>query len=118
MEAYDAWQYVTDANRMKDYLKSQQKSMWGWLNSFILPASGRIISTLNIEGVEEQALELAEDNLWFLYRGEVYYSRKYVTDWDKNDDEPFLLIRMERDYLYKIKNMAPACRTGRTAHLF
>ena len=113
MEAYDAWQYVTDANRMKDYLKSRQKSNVG-MAEFILywPVSGRIISTLNIEGVEEQALELAEDNLWFLYRGEVYYSRKYVTDWDKNDDEPFLLIRMERDYLYKIKNMASGVQNG------
>ena len=113
MEAYDAWQYVTDANRMKDYLKSRQKSNVG-MAEFILywPASGRIISTLNIEGVEEQALELAEDNLWFLYRGEVYYSRKYVTDWDRYDDEPYLLIRMERDYLYKIKNMASGVQNG------
>ena len=49
MEAYDAWQYVTDANRMKDYLKSRQKSNVG-MAEFILywPASGRIISTLNI----------------------------------------------------------------------
>ncbi|WP_455616615.1 histidine kinase [Eisenbergiella sp.] len=113
MEAYDAWQYVTDANRMKDYLKSRQKSNVG-MAEFILywPASGRIISTLNIEGVEEQALELAEDDLWFLYMGEVYYSRKYVTDWDRHDDEPYLLIRMERDYLYKIKNMASGVSNG------
>lgn len=113
METYDAWQYVTDANRMKDYLKSRQKSNVG-MAEFILywPASGRVISTLNVEGVEEQALELAEDNLWFLYRGEVYYSRKYVTDWDRYDDEPYLLIRMERDYLYKIKNMASGVQNG------
>lgn len=113
MEAYDAWKYVTDANRMKDYLKSRQKSNVG-MAEFILywPASGRIISTSNVDGVEEEALVLAEDNLWLMYRGEVYYTRKYVTDWDKKDDEPYLLIRMERDYLYKIKNMASGVSNG------
>lgn len=34
---------------------------------------------------------------------EVYYVRRYSADWIRADEEPFLFIKMERDYLYKIK---------------
>ncbi len=103
----DVYNYVVAVNAIKDYIDGRQRSNVG-MAEFTLywPRSKRIVSNLQTAAFEAEMLEQAEDNLWLIYHGEMYFIRKYVTDWDYLDEEPYLLIKMERDYLYKIKNMA------------
>lgn len=112
---YDAYQFVTEVKQMKEYLNGRQKSTVG-MAEFILywPGTERIVTTLVMSSIQEDMLKLAGDNRWFTYQNEVYFARKYVTDWDRYDDEPYLIIRMERDYLYKLKNMAFGMKEGGT----
>lgn len=112
---YDSYKFVMSVIGMKEYLGSRQKSTEG-MAEFILhwPKSGRIVTTINISAVDKDMLLLEEDNRWFIWKNEVYFSRLYKTDWDRWDDEPYLLIRMDRDYLYKIKNMAFGMGSGGT----
>lgn len=119
IEEYDAYRYVTDVNQMKEYLRSRQKSNVG-MAQFILywPRSQRIITTTALSAVKDVMLEPVEDNQWFIYENEVYFARQYVTDWDDTDDEPYLIIRMERDYLYKLKTMASGMEGGGTMLLY
>ena len=103
----DVYNYVVAVNAIKDYIDGRQRSNVG-MAEFTLywPRSKRIVSNLQTAAFEAEMLEQAEDNLWLIYQGEMYFIRKYVTDWDYLDEEPYLFIKMERDYLYKIKNMA------------
>lgn len=119
IEEYDAYRYVTDVNQMKEYLRRRQKSNVG-MAQFILywPRSQRIITTTALSAVKDVMLEPVEDNQWFIYENEVYFARQYVTDWDDTDDEPYLIIRMERDYLYKLKTMASGMERGGTMLLY
>lgn len=119
MEEYDAYRYVTDVNQMKEYLRWRQKSNVG-MAQFILywPESRRVITTATLDTVKDAMLELVGDNQWFIYGNEVYFARQYVTDWDDTDDEPYLIIRMERDYLYKLKTMASGMDRGGTMLLY
>lgn len=119
MEKYDAYRYVTDVNQMKVYLRRRQKSNVG-MAQFILywPKAQRIITTTTLDTVKDAMLELVGDNQWFIYKNEVYFARQYITDWDDTDDEPYLIIRMERDYLYKIKTMASGMDMGGTILLY
>ncbi len=119
MSEYDAYQYVTDVNQMKAYLKGRQKSNVG-MAQFILywPKSQRIITTTSRDNVEDSMLQSSKDNHWFIYKNEVYFARKYETDWDDTDDEPYLIIRMDRDYLYNLKAMASGMKQGETLLLY
>jgi two-component system, sensor histidine kinase YesM len=119
IEEYDAYRYVTDVNQMKEYLRGRQKSNVG-MAQFILywPKSQRIITTTALSAVKDVMLEPVEDNQWFIYENEVYFARQYITDWDDSDDEPYLIIRMERDYLYKLKTMASGMDGGGTILLY
>lgn len=112
---YDAYAFVTGVKQMKEYLTSRQRSTVG-MAEFILywPDTERVVTTSVLSSIREEMLELAGDNTWFTYQNEVYFARKYVTDWDKYDAEPYLIIRMERDYLYKLKNMAFGMEKGGT----
>lgn len=114
-DQYDIYDFVVSVQNMKGYLKSRQKSTVG-MAEFILywPDMERIVTTGVRSAIEKELLALAEDNKWFTYQNEIYYARKYVTGWDRYDDEPYLIIRMERDYLYKLKNMAFGLADGGT----
>lgn len=103
-ELYD---YVTGIITLKDYLSSRQKTNVG-MDFFIIywPRDERIIvGTGNVSEVNRELFTDLQDNHWFIHDKEVYFTRKFVTDWDKWDDEPYLLIKMERDFLYKIRTM-------------
>lgn len=112
---YDAYDFVSGVKRMKTYLSSRQNSTVG-MAEFILywPESERIVTTWIVSGVEKELLALAEDNQWITYGNEIYFVRKYKTSWDQTDDEPYLMIKMEQDYLYRIKNMAFGMGAGGT----
>lgn len=106
-EDNDVYDYVIAVNKIKEYIVGRQKSNVG-MAEFTLywPRSKRIVSNLQTAAFEVEMLGWAEDNLWLNYQGEMYFIRKYVTDWDLQDEEPYLVIKLERDYLYKIKSMA------------
>lgn len=110
---YDSYDYVVAVTKMKTYLTNRQKSNVG-MSEFILywPETGRVISTSLTTGVDAGIFEELQDNRWFIKSGELYLARKYQTKWEESDDEPFLLIKMERDYLYRLKNMAAGIRNG------
>lgn len=114
-DGYDIYDYVMCVIQMKEYLSSRQKSNVG-MSEFILywQESGRILTTRNVSDIPKEMFELAEDNRWFVHRNEVYFSRKYRTSWDDEDDEPYLIIKMERDYMYKVTSMASNVGNGGT----
>lgn len=118
-DKFDVYKYVTAVNAMKGYLNGRQKSNVG-MAEFTLywPRSGRIVSNLWTAGFNSNVLENIEDNSWLIYDDEVYFIRRYVTDWDDRDDEPYLIIKMERDFLYKIKNMALGVENGGTLLIY
>ena len=114
---YDVWQYVTDATDVKDYLKQKQNGNVG-MAEFILywQRQNRIISTSFVSGVDDGLLAQADDSKWFCYKGELYYVERYVmSKTDKtNSAKPYLFIKVERDYLYKIKSLASGMEYGGT----
>ena len=114
----DDYRYVTDNNQEKENLRRRQKSNVG-MAQFILywPKSGRIVTTTMRDAITDAILESVRDNQWFIYENEVYFTRRYVTDWDDTDDEPYLAIQMDRDYLYRIKTMASGMDWGGTVLL-
>lgn len=115
MEEYAPYEYVMGVKNIKEYLNRRQRSNVG-MSEFILywPEQNYLISTLNKSDVRRKMLERAENNQWIYWEKEVYYVRRYSADWIRADEEPFLFIKMERDYLYKIKNMASGMGTGGT----
>lgn len=118
-DKFDVYKYVTAVNAMKGYLNGRQKSNVG-MAEFTLywPHSERIVSNLWTAGLNRNMLENISDNSWLIYDDEVYFIRRYVTDWDDRDDEPYLIIKMERDFLYKIKNMALGVENGGTLLIY
>lgn len=119
-DKYNVYDYVMSVNEMKEYLNSRQKSTTG-MSGFILfwPESSRVLSTASIYSVDGSVLRsMSEDNKWFLYESEVYFVRRYMTDWEEEDDEPYLMIKMDRDYLYRIKSMAFGMENGGTLLTF
>lgn len=107
IEEGDLYEYVRNVNQMKDYLRQRQKSNVG-MGQFVLywPKDGRIIATVAIGNVNQELLRGAEDNLWIICDNEVYFIRQYITDWDEEDEDPYLMIQMDRDFLYNIKSIA------------
>lgn len=106
-EEYDLYDYVMCVNSLKEFLKHRQKSNVGMAKFIIYwPESRRTISTGVSNTDDIQMLERLTEDKWFYYKSNVYFTRRYRTDWDDKDDEPYLVIQMERDYLYRLKSMA------------
>lgn len=119
MEEYDPYDYVMGVKNIKEYLNRRQRSNVG-MSEFILywPEPNYLISTLNKSDVSRNMLDRAEDNKWFYWEKEVYFVRRYSADWVPEEEQPYLFIKMERDHLYKIKNMASGMGTGGTLLVF
>lgn len=113
IEDQDLYQYVQYVNRMKEYLRQRQKSNVG-MGQFVLywPETERIVATVALNNVNQKLLAQMEDNRWLICDNEVYFVRRYITDWTEEDEEPYLAIQMDRDFLYSIKNMASGMEYG------
>ena len=113
MEKYDPYNYVMSVQRIKEYLTRRQTSNVG-MAEFILywPGTDSIIATSVRADVEDGLLEMASDNEWIFYEKEVYFVKKYSADWLKDEEAPFLFIKMEQDYLYKVKTVASGLEAG------
>lgn len=112
---YDAWSYVMSVRDILDYLKQRQVTNVG-MGEFILywPDRERIISTSFIAGTEEEFLQNADDNSWFCYDKDIYYVKRYALSERDTEVNPYLFVKMDRDYLYKIKSMASGMEYGGT----
>lgn len=115
---YDAYAYVTSVKAMRDFLGSRQKSNVG-MAEFVLywPKKERLVSTQTAADFDREIFEQVQDSQWIIWENEVYFVRSYETDWDRHDDEPYLLIRMDRDYLHGLKSMASGMEGGGTLFL-
>lgn len=116
MEAsYDAYNYVTNARAISDYLEQRQKSNIG-MAEFILywPSEQRILSTSFVAGVDQELMDMAEDAKWLCYEGNIYYVRRYGITRQEEEQIPYLFVKLEKDYLYRIKSMASGMEYGGT----
>ena len=112
---YDAYEYVTHVNVMREYLANRQKSNVG-MAEFILywPGKDRLISTRVAAAVDKEIFAMVEDSTWIIWGTDVFFTRIYKADWDEAEGETYLLIRMDRDYLYSLKSMASGMGSGGT----
>ncbi|HIX78147.1 MAG TPA: hypothetical protein H9734_11240 [Candidatus Fusicatenibacter merdavium] len=85
IEDQDLYQYVQYVNRMKEYLRQRQKSNVG-MGQFVLywPETERIVATVALNNVNQKLLAQMEDNRWLICDNEVYFVRRYITDWTEN----------------------------------
>ncbi len=120
----DIYNYVMNVKTLREIFLERQKENSG-MAEFILywPKDERVLSSMTKYGVKETLLEKVRkgqirDMQWLISENEVYYCHKYETKWAENDDEPYLIIRMERDWLYRIKNMASGFDGGGTLCLY
>lgn len=116
----DIYSYVMKVKTMQQVFQEKQKTNSG-MAEFVLywPDEKRIVSSSTISGIKDKAiLNKLEDNRWIISEGEIYFCRRYETKWEAYDEEPYLIIRMERDWLYRIKNMASGFDGGGTLCLY
>lgn len=119
----DIYSYITKVKAIQEIFRGKQKSNPGMADfALYWPGEKKIISSLGIYGStginEKEILNNLQDNKWIISQKELYFCRKYETKWAENDDEPYLVIRMERDWLYRIKNMASGFEGGGTLCLY
>ncbi len=112
-EDRDIYDYVMNVKNIKDYLKTRQKSNVG-MAEFILywPGLEHLVTTGIQSQIDKGILARTADHKWFYYQKEAYYVRKYAEDWMRPGEEAFLIIRMDKDFLYQLKNNASAMGTG------
>lgn len=115
---YNVWRYVTSARDITEYLRQRQVSNVG-MREFILywPDRGRLLSTSFISGTEDAFLQEADDNKWFCYKDNIYYVKRYEISKGDTSANPYLFVKLDRDYLYRIKSMASGMEYGGTVLL-
>ena len=114
-EVYD---YVMAVNAMKELFLGKQRLNVG-IADFVLfwPESGRVVSTVPKATVDKELYALLrepEANGWLICGKHVYYCCRCRTGWEENDEEPILVIQMDRNWLYKVKSMAAGFPDGGT----
>lgn len=119
----DIYSYVMKVKMMQQIFQEKQKTNSG-MAEFALywPQTQKMVSSSSIYGStgikEKKVLNNLKDGKWIISENEIYFCKKYETKWAKDDDEPYLIIRMERDWLYRIKNMASGFDGGGTLCLY
>lgn len=102
----DIYSYVMKVKTMQQIFQEKQKTNSG-MAEFALywPKTQKMVSSSSIYGStgikEKKVLNNLKDGKWII-----------------DDDEPYLIIRMERDWLYRIKNMASGFDGGGTLCLY
>lgn len=119
----DIYSYVMKVKTMQQIFQEKQKTNSG-MAEFALywPKTQKMVSSSSIYGStgikEKKVLNNLKDGKWIISENEIYFCKKYETKWAEDDDEPYLIIRMERDWLYRIKNMASEFDGGGTLCLY
>ena len=124
VDQQDIYNYVMNVKALREIFLERQKENSG-MAEFILywPKEERVLSSMTKYGVKEAMLEQIrkgkmKDMQWLISENEIYYCHKYETKWAEDDDEPYLIIRMERDWLYRIKGIASGFDGGGTLCLY
>ena len=118
-EKKDVYDYILAANDLKEYLTERQKSNVGMAEfKLYWPYSHRVVSNAMVGSIYSEVIELFEDNKWIYYENDLFFIRKYETDWAPYDEEPYLMIKMDRDYLYDLKSMASGIGGGGTLFIY
>lgn len=114
-EKYDAYNYVMAVKSVKEFMRRRQNSNVG-MAEFILfwPDGYDTVTSLNKTDLDQNILGMAQEDVWFEYKGGIYYVKQYAPEWGTTGNKPYLYIKMDRDYLYKIKNMASGMNMGGT----
>ena len=124
VDQQDIYNYVMNVKALREIFLERQKENSGMAEFIIYwPKDERVLSSMNKYGVKEDLLEKVrkgkiKDIQWLISGNEVYYCHKYETKWAEDDDEPYLIIRMERDWLYRIKGIASGFEGGGTLCLY
>lgn len=119
----DIYSYVMKVKTMQQIFQEKQKTN-SRMAEFALywPKTQKMVSSSSIYGStgikEKKVLNNLKDGKWIISENEIYFCKKYETKWAEDDDEPYLIIRMERDWLYRIKNMASGFDGGGTLCLY
>ena len=119
----DIYSYVMKVKTMQQIFQEKQKTNSG-MAEFALywPKTQKMVYSSSIYGStgikEKKVLNNLKDGKWIISENEIYFCKKYETKWAEDDDEPYLIIRMERDWLYRIKNMASGFDGGGTLCLY
>ena len=114
-EVYD---YVMAVNAMKELFLNKQRLNVG-IADFVLfwPQSGRVVSTVPKATVDKELYALLrekEDDGWVVCGKHVYYCCRCRTRWEDDDEEPVLVVQMDRNWLYRVKSMAAGFPDGGT----
>ena len=120
IENDDLYEYVQQVNKIVDYMRERQERTTGMRGVILYwPESGRILGTLTNDYTEHDFLEESGDNEWRVGKGrEIFYSRQRKMDWMEKDQDVYLLICMDQEFLYDIKNMASGMDGGETILVF
>ena len=119
----DIYSYVMKVKTMQQIFQEKQKTNSG-MAEFALywPQAQKMVSSLSIYGSTgikgKKVLNNLKNGKWIISENEIYFCKKYETKWAEDDDEPYLIIRMERDWLYRIKNIASGFDGGGTLCLY
>ena len=77
------------------------------------PKSGREISTLRQGYFEDSFWENNKESQWkSANKQEIFYMRRRTVEWRGEDQEVWLVLRMDQDFLYEIKEMAAGMDQG------
>ena len=114
-EIYD---YVMAVNAMKELFLGKQRQNEG-IADFVLfwPVSERVVSTVPKATVDKELyalLKKKENDGWLVCGKHVYYCCRCHTGWEENDEEPLLSVQMDRNWLYRVKNMVAGFPDGGT----
>lgn len=118
-EDRDVYDYIMAANDLKEYLTGRQRSNVGMAEfKLYWPYSHRVVSNAMVGSIDPKAVELFADNEWIYFGNDLFFIRKYETDDAPYDEEPYLMIKMDRDYLYDLKSMASGIGSGGTLLIY
>lgn len=83
------------------------------------PKSGREISTLRQGYFEDSFWENNKESQWkSANKQEIFYMRRRTVEWMGEDQEVWLVLRMDQDFLYEIKEMAAGMDQGGSILMF
>ena len=120
IENNDVYEYVQQINKMKSFFQERQGRTVGMSGMTLYwPKSGREISTLRQGYFEDSFWENNKESQWkSANKQEIFYMRRRTVEWRGEDQEVWLVLRMDQDFLYEIKEMAAGMDQGGSILMF
>ena len=120
IENNDVYEYVQQINKMKSFFQERQGRTVGMSGMTLYwPKSGREISTLRQGYFEDSFWENNKESQWkSANKQEIFYMRRRTVEWRGEDQEVWLVLRMDQDFLYEIKETAAGMDQGGSILMF